>query len=114
MSYLQMELGGKLRGLKFNQLAIEILSQHNDNTTSTGFMYAMVYGGLRGNSYVKREEPDYTFEDVCDWCDAMPNKDENIIKISSVLTETQIWKDLVKLGEKTVEEIKEAEDKKKA
>jgi hypothetical protein len=74
-------------------------------------MYAMVYGGLRGNSYVKREEPDYTFENVCDWCDDLENKDETILLISQTLTETQIWKNLVSLGEKN---IADEDEKKKA
>ena len=106
MSYLQLELGGKLRGLKFNQLAIEIISTHNDNSTQSAFMYAMIYGGLMGNSYVKREEPDYTFENVCDWVDVMENKAEAISKVTEVLTSTQVWKTLVKAGEEITEEKK--------
>lgn len=106
MSYLQLELGGKLRGLKFNQLAIEIISTHNDTNTQSAFMYAMIYGGLMGNSYVKREEPDYTFEDVCDWVDVMENKAEAIAKVTEVLTSTQVWKNLVKAGEEITEEKK--------
>jgi len=110
MSYLQLELGGKLRGLKFNQLAIEIISMHNDNSTNSGFMYAMIYGGLMGNSYVKREEPEYTFEDVCDWVDAMENKAESIGKVTEVLTSTQVWKSLVKAGEEINEEKKKVQE----
>jgi len=106
MSYLQLELGGKLRGLKFNQLAIEIISTHNDNSTNSAFMYAMIYGGLMGNSYVKREEPDYTFEEVCDWVDEMANKNDAITKVTEVLTSTQVWKNLVKAGEQIEEEKK--------
>jgi len=106
MSYLQLELGGKLRGLKFNQLAIEIISTHNDNSTNSAFMYAMIYGGLMGNSYVKREEPDYTFEEVCDWVDEMANKNAAITKVTEVLTSTQVWKNLVKAGEQIEEEKK--------
>lgn len=103
MSYIQIELGGKLRGLKFNQLAIEVIGTHNDTTTNTGFLYAMVYGGLRGNSYVKREEPDYTFEQVCDWVDEMPNKDEQVTAITTTMTETQLWKKLVGTSEQAEE-----------
>jgi len=106
MSYIQIDLGGKLRGLKFNQLAIEVIGTHNDTTTNTGFLYAMVYGGLRGNSYVKREEPDYTFEQVCDWVDEMPNKDEQITAITNTMTETQLWKKLVGTSAQTEDEGK--------
>lgn len=106
MSYIQINIGGKERGLKFNQLAIELMSQYNDSNTTTGFIYAMIYSGLRGASYVKREEPDYTFENVCDWIDNLENKDKIINDVSAVLTETQIWKTLVKKGEEVVEEEK--------
>jgi hypothetical protein len=110
MSYIQVELGGKLRGLKFNQLAIEVISTYNDAQTNSGFLYAMIYGGLKGNSYVKREEPDYTFEDVCDWVDIMPNKEKVVADVTAILTETQIWKELVKRGQEVMAE----EEKKKA
>ena len=106
MSYLQLELGGKLRGLKFNQLAFEIISTYNDTQTQSAFMYAMIYGGLMGNSYVKRDESDYTFENVCDWVDVMENKAEAIAKVTEVLTSTQVWKNLVKAGEEITEEKK--------
>ena len=106
MSYLQIELGGKLRGLKFNQLAIEIISTYNDLESNTSFLYAMIYGGLRGNTYVKREEADYTFEEVCDWVDAMENKEEIVAKVTSTLTETNIWQTLVKQGQKLEDDKK--------
>jgi len=114
MSYIQINLGGKARGLKFNQLAIEIISMHNDTQTSSGFLYAMIYGGLKGNSYVKREEADYTFEDVCDWVDLMENKEEVIINVTACMTETQIWKELVKKGQENIAEAEKNEGKKKA
>lgn len=111
MSYTTINLNGKERGLKFNQLAIEIIAQYNDTNTNTGFLYAMIYGGLRGNTYVKREEADYTFEEVCDWIDAMPEKEAVVAKVSAAMTETQIWKDLTKSAG---ENAPEADEKKKA
>jgi len=110
MSYIQINLGGKSRGLKFNQLAIEVISTYNDAQTSSGFLYAMIYGGMKGNSYVKREEADYTFEEVCDWVDVMENKEEVIKNVTACMTETQIWKQLVAKGQEVIEE----EGKKKA
>ena len=105
MSYIKVELGGKERGLKFNQLALEVLSSYTSNEFSTANVYAMFYGGLRGNSYMKREEPDYTFEDVCDWVDTLyAEKKIDVIKqVENALTETQLYKSLV---EKPQEEKK--------
>jgi hypothetical protein len=106
MSYITINLGGKSRGLKFNQMAIELIGQYNDAQTTTGFLYAMIYGGLKGNAYVKREELELTFEEVCDLIDEMPNKEVMAQNISKVLADTQIWKDLVKKGEEIEEDKK--------
>lgn len=110
MSYIQIEIGGQLRGLKFNQLASELLAKYYDGETTASFIYAMIYAGLRGNTYVKREEPDYTFETVSEWVDSMPDRDAQIIKVTAVLTETQDFKKLI---EKTDTDESE-DDKKKA
>lgn len=110
MSYTSIELGGKTRGLKFNQLAIELLNQYNDVQSTSAFVYAMIYAGLRGNTYVKREEPDYTFEDVCDWVDAIKDKAKVIEDVTKAMTETQLWKDLTASTEKS-EEPKEGKKK---
>jgi len=109
MSYLQINIGGKERGLKFNQLAIETIAKYNDAETISGLLYAMVYGGLKANAYVKREELDFTFEQVCDWVDELENKEEVSDNISRCVMETQSWKNLTKSTEtENVEEEKKA------
>lgn len=97
MSYIKIEFGGKERGLKFNQLAIEIMSSFYDSSTNSSSIYGMFYGGLRGNSFVKREEPDYTFEDVCEWVDKLyAEKKADLIKqVTDVLMETELYKSLI-------------------
>lgn len=80
MSYCKVNLGGKDRGIKFNNLALLIMSEKTDKDfPDQTAAYAMVYGGLRGNSYAKQEEPDYTFEDVIDWVDKMTTDEANVI-----------------------------------
>lgn len=82
MSYKQIEIGPERevvkgesltskRGLKYNQLAVEIYSKKTDwvNHTDASEVYATFYAGLMGNCAAKEEEPDFTFEDVCDWVD---------------------------------------------
>lgn len=97
MSYIQVEIGGKERGLKFNQLALEEMTTLASTTNTTANVYAMFYGGLVGNSYTKREQPDYTFEDVCDWVDQLfAEKKTDVIKaVEQTLTQTQLYKSLV-------------------
>jgi hypothetical protein len=106
MSYIQINLGGELRGLKFNQMAIEIIGNYNDSQTTSGFLYAMIYGGLKGNAYVKREELTCTFEQVCDWVDSIQDKEKVIGDVSKALSETNIWQELVKKGKEEPEEKK--------
>jgi hypothetical protein len=50
--YIQIDLGGKLRSLKFNMHAIEIISERG-TTTEHGNLAAFIYGGLCGNAYAK-------------------------------------------------------------
>lgn len=107
MSYIQIELGGKLRGLKFNQLAIEIAAEYRAGDSSAVIGYAVVYGGLRGNSYVKREEPDYTFENVTDWLDEIPSElyADMMEKVFSVFNDTQLMKDRISAADKGKEDV---------
>lgn len=115
-NYIQIEIGGKLRGLKFNQLALEVFTKHTDYQTTHGDLYACIYGGLRGNSYVRREEPDYTFEEVCDWCDETDNA--KIVEAYNLFTETQNFKDWYEkfkdLVRSKIEETAEGEKKNQA
>lgn len=82
MSYIQIEIGPARevkkgeplttkRGLKFNQLAVELYVKKTNwiNYTDASEVYATFYAGLMGSCAVKQEEPDFTFEDVCDWVD---------------------------------------------
>ena len=80
MSYCQVEIGGKLRGLKFNNYALHLMQQKIDiDAPELTAAYAMVYSGLRGNCYVKGEQPDFTFEDVVTWVDNIDETASNLI-----------------------------------
>lgn len=93
MSYIQVEIGGKQRGLKFNQMAVITMTKYLDfeNLAAT-YGYALVYAGLVANCYVKREEPDFTFEQVCDWVETLTP--EKLVEIRDVFESTQTFKTL--------------------
>jgi len=102
MSYIKIEIGGKERGLKFNQLAVIILAQKVDAENYAGTAnYAMVYAGLSANCYVKGEERDFTFEEVCDWVDLLTQDDIN--KIDACLSGTIAYKKLIDENKKVKE-----------
>ena len=115
MSYTQIEIGGKLRGLKFNQEALELFVKHIDwlNQTAASEVYAGFYGGLVANARVKREEVDFNFENVCDWVDELtPEVKAEAMK---VMSETQKYKEwLSSFQEKIRTLVKTETDKKKA
>lgn len=100
MSYIQITLGGEKKGLKFNQLALEVIAGLTDFTSNTSTVYATIYGGLRGNSYVKQQEVDYTFEQVCDWVDEA-NEDE-LKAACDMLAETTVWKKALEKAAQTL------------
>ena len=75
MSYIQINIGGQDRGLKFNQgahIMFTDLVDRDNIKASAG--YALIYSGLWANCFVKRLEPDFTFEQVCDWCETLDEK----------------------------------------
>jgi hypothetical protein len=95
--YMNAEILGKNRGIKFGVLAIQKIAMSVGDQFSTQditVLYEMLYWGLWNNCYVKKEVPDFTFEDVCDWVDSNINdvsfferlgdcfKSANIIKYS--------------------------------
>ena len=105
MSYIQIEIGGKKRGLKFNQMAVITMTKYIDyNNLAATYGYALVYSGLVANCYVKREEPDFTFENVCDWLDVLPQ--DEMEKIRECFESTQTYKTMMDSVQKTEEQTK--------
>lgn len=98
--YIQVkDLGGQDRGLKFNQISLEEFTKRISvvegqvNIAST--VYATFYAGLIGNVVAKREEQDFTYENVMDWVDKLyEDKRTDVIKdVCDKWAETQTWKD---------------------
>lgn len=94
MSYIKVLLAGKERALKFNQLSIEVFTANiNYEATETSSIYSIFFAGLTGNCFAKREEVDFTFEQVCDWVDDLFDKDQAKIKeVCNLFTETNAYK----------------------
>lgn len=105
MSYIQLTIGSKLRGLKYNQMAVMTMSQYMDyeNMAAT-YGYALIYSGLKANCYVKREEPDFNFEQVCEWVDEMSYED--LMKAKECFESTQTYRKLVEVGAEAEEQTK--------
>lgn len=97
--YIQVELGGALRGLKFNNKALIVLSKELDYDEIEGsFAYCLVYAGLIANAFVKRQEFTESFETVCDWVDSMNPAD--LMKIKEAFEQAQPFKELTASTEK--------------
>lgn len=112
MSYCKLNLGGKERGLKFNQMAIVLMHRYVDaEAHEVTSVPAIIYAGLRANDYVKRTEPDYTFEEVVDWCETLGEDDLN--KAVAALTEAEAYKRLIP-SEESVEKKSRKSTKKSA
>jgi hypothetical protein len=101
MSYIQIEIGpgGGKRGLKFNQLAVELYTKKTDwvNHTDASEVYATFYAGLMGNCAAKEQEPDFTFEDVQDWVDDLSvDTKKEVMKVFEESKKFQEWMARVK------------------
>lgn len=104
--YIQLELGGKKRGVKFGNYALMEYSKIN----GTGVIEIkeenpiklcsdLIYCGLKNNSYIKKEIMDYTMDDVLIWVDDMP-----ITQVTEVI---DLFQASVKVSQ-GIEEIQEA------
>ena len=102
--YIQAEILGKNRGLKFGTLATEQifleLAKLNADTNfyNSAMIAVIIYWGLYNNSFVKREEMDFTFESVVDWVDENTDQVEtitNIVRTWEDSKSTQVMKDKV-------------------
>lgn len=100
MSYTQITIGGKERGLKYNTMALIEYHKNINDGNEMSLLISAIWAGLMANHYAKKIEMDFTFEDVCDWCDEIENKPELMEKISRAMMETQIAKSIVSNSEK--------------
>lgn len=89
-----MEIGGKPRGLKFTQMTVVMMTENLDFKHSAAtYPYALVYAALYTNCYVKKEEPDFNFEQVCEWVDEMPM--DKILEVRDAFEATQAFRNLI-------------------
>lgn len=107
--YIQADILGKQRGLKFGTLATEQifleLAKLNADTNfyNSAMIAVIIYWGLYNNSFVKREEMDFTFESVVDWAD------ENTDQVETITNIVRTWEDAKStqiMKEKVSEELK--------
>ncbi len=75
--YIQADILGRTRGLKFGMLAVQRIGMEmqklgkvfGDNSIDLAAVPVIIYWGLFNNCYIKREDPDFTFEQVSDFVD---------------------------------------------
>lgn len=121
--YIRAEVLGQMRGLKFGMLAVQqITLQAQKLNLALGaeidlaLVPVIVYWGLFNNCYVKREDPDFCFEDVCDWVDENVTKTEVFTEIVKCFYDSRIIRDSMPEAVSPVEEEKKSStsQKKKA
>jgi len=75
--YIQADVLGRKRGIKFGMIAIQQIALESQrlgkvlggNTVDLALVPVIIYWGLYNNCYIKREDPDFTFEDVVNFVD---------------------------------------------
>ena len=76
--YIQADILGRTSGLKFGMLAVQQIGKEmqklgkvfGDNSIDLAAVPVIIYWGLFNNCYIKKEDPDFTFEDVVDFVDS--------------------------------------------
>lgn len=112
--YIQIDLGGELRSLKFNMHAIEIIAERG-TTTEHGNLSVFIYAGLCGNSFAKSAGAipmcEESFEDISEWAeDIIVNKQDEVrMQIMQAFSES---KPIKKMKEDAEEDKKKVSKKK--
>ena len=74
--YIQIELGGVNRGLKFgNRALLNVMAKHKvDEGIKFSFelIVDLIYFALLNNCQIKKVDPDFSYEEVENWTDEIP------------------------------------------
>lgn len=96
--YIQLELGGKKRGIKFGNYALMEYSKLNgtdvaefNESNPIKLCADLVYCGLKNNCFIKKEIEDFTQDDVLAWVDDMP--------MSQITDIIQVFEESVRLSQ---------------
>jgi hypothetical protein len=114
--YIQADILGRTRGLKFGALAAENITSDlmtlgvatGGNYTST-MIATIVYWGLFNNAIAKRQELDVSFEEILDWTDenyANPEVGKILEDICRCYEDSNAAKTVLETLEKTAAELK--------
>jgi hypothetical protein len=113
IGYIQAEILGKVRGLKFGTLAAENITLKlvelgmETGNYSSAMIAEVIYWGLYNNSYVKREVMDFTFEQVCEWVDDNWRSNKELIrKITDVYQDSKYTKEYVEEVKVSMDDVK--------
>lgn len=115
--YVNIDLNGRQRGLKFNMYAFELLSkragsQFREGDTFTSQLTSeIVYSGMMANCWVKEVDPDFSFEEVTDWVENLWYSDEGQELLIKIFEAFQASKP-VQRGKEIVEKLDEETKKK--
>jgi len=111
--YIQADILGKVRGLKFGMLAAENLTLRfvelgmETGNYSSAMIAELIYWGLRNDCYVKRQPEDFTFEQVCDWLDTNWRENKDLItRITEAYQESKATKEYVEELKEKMEDVK--------
>ena len=95
--YIQAEVLGRRRGLKFGMLAAQQimlqaqrLNKTFGNELDLVLVPVIVYWGLWNNCYNKQEDPDFTFEQVSEWVDENIDKPDLFAEIVRCFYESKV------------------------
>ena len=116
MSYCKINIRGKERGLKFNQIAILEIGERNEKCKfergSLQYEFystvSILFAGLRGCAFAKDEEEDFKWEDCVEWAENLSSEDK--LKMIEALTSSEKYKETTayKLEEEKTDKKKES------
>ena len=113
--YIQIDLGGKLRSLKFNMYAVELIASRQINSDS-GNLAIFIYAGLCGNAFAKSAGAnplcEEEFDEILEWAEDMIINSESE-KIKTIMTAYYESRPIQKVLQQEAEETAKKKTSKK-
>jgi hypothetical protein len=117
--YIEIEILGRKRGLKFGALAFEkiggalaFVEQAGDGFYNLKFIVDIVHAGLLNNCYRKNELPDFKYEDVFDFIEDNAGDESFVASLTDVMKEFEQSKPIQTVLEQAEQKTKKKTGKK--
>jgi hypothetical protein len=92
-------INGKAVGVRFNMQAVAEMAGMKGSGNAIKNVLSVIWGGILGFAFIKQQEPEVTFEEVCDWYEAIyldGKESDDVKKVMAAFESSKIFQEKFK------------------